>query len=91
MSLALVAEGSSEKVTLAPPFAARVPIGRYRLEADSTDKVSPTGAVDVREGGVARFDVAIEPPAALEVRCTGAAGGARDFSKSPCVLPFMGS
>jgi hypothetical protein len=83
--LALVAEGSPEKVTLAPPFVARVPVGRYSLVGDSASKVTPSGLVDVREGAAARFDVAVDPPGALEVRCTRADGGAQ-----PCKVTIEG-
>jgi hypothetical protein len=86
LSLALVAEGSKEKLTLAPPFRARVPVGRYSLEGYSLSKVTPPGPVDVRADAVARFDVAIDPPASVEIRCVGT-----DGATIPCKVTFEGT
>jgi len=70
-SLALVPEGAQEKLTLAAPFAARVPVGRYRLDGSGLKNVTPGGSIDVRPGAVAQIAVAVDPAGSLEVRCVG--------------------
>jgi len=82
--VSLAAEGSLEKLTLAPPFRAHLPVGRYTLDG-LVGKVEPPGAVDVRPDGVAGVDVAIALPASVAVRCTGVEGVA-----VPCKVTFEG-
>ncbi|MGO9838202.1 MAG: CehA/McbA family metallohydrolase [Polyangiaceae bacterium] len=82
-SLALVAEGSEEKLSLAPPFHARLPVGRYRLEGPG--KATPSGLVDVRPDAVAHFDLTIDPPATAELHCVSVGGAAM-----PCKVTFEG-
>jgi hypothetical protein len=81
--VALVAAGSEEKLTLAPPFVARVPVGRYALEGVLRKEAAP---VEVRADGVARVEAAIDPPASVAIRCIGAEGIA-----TPCKVTFEGT
>jgi hypothetical protein len=81
--VSLVAEGSDEKITLAPPFAARVPVGRYAVQGLVRRETTP---VEVRADAVARVVAAIDPPASVAVRCVGVEGGA-----TPCKVTFEGT
>jgi hypothetical protein len=81
----LLADGSSEPLTLGPPFWGRLPVGRYRVTTTGRRTGDPPAPVDVQTGRRAAVDVSLEATAALEVRCV-------DSSQSPiaCKLTFEG-
>jgi hypothetical protein len=68
----LLVDASKEELTLAPPFVARLPVGRYwavpipRLPNAATR----LGPIDVKSEGESHIDVPVAEPAALEVSCT---------------------
>jgi hypothetical protein len=80
--IALLPEGSVEALTLAPPFTARLPVGRYHV-ASAAGSAGPVFQVSADK--VARFDAPVPPAGSLEVQCTDAAGAAM-----PCKVTFEG-
>jgi hypothetical protein len=84
----LFAEGSTEALTLAPPFVGRLPVGRYRIAAMGAagpDPPDPVAIITVRAGTTAHVDVRVEPSAVLDVRCVG-----EDGAPVPCKLTLQG-
>jgi hypothetical protein len=71
MVVTLFADGSQERLTLAAPFAAKLPVGRYWIAPmqGRTTSAPPLGPIGVRVGHEERVDVPIDPPALLELQC----------------------
>jgi hypothetical protein len=70
--LGLVAEGSQEKLTLAAPFVAKLPVGRYRIAPTpgiATSAQRP-GPIDIRAGQEQDVDVPVDAPAVLRLQCS---------------------
>jgi hypothetical protein len=86
----LFPDGSTEPLTLAPPFAARVPVGRYwaALPANSAARVGP---IDVKAGTPAKADVAVEARATLEVGCSSSGKAPAPADRMPCKLTVEGT
>jgi hypothetical protein len=84
LTFSLLPEGGTESLTLAPPYAGHVPIGRYRL-ADPSGKAAPAASFEVLKDAVVRVDAPVEPAATLEVRCVGA-----DAAPMPCKVTVEG-
>jgi hypothetical protein len=82
--LQLVPDGSREVLTLAPPFEARVPVGRYWVAAAATP-AARVGPIDVKAAARALADLSVEVRATLEMGCAGAAG-----ANMPCKLTIEG-
>ncbi|HZU81528.1 MAG TPA: CehA/McbA family metallohydrolase [Polyangiaceae bacterium] len=83
----LLAVDSSESLTLAPPFAGRVPAGLYRvLPMLGRSVAPPRDPIEVRAGWTSHVDVPVEAPATLDVLCTSASDG----RPMPCKLTFEG-
>jgi hypothetical protein len=83
--LALRAEGATEALTLAPPFVAQLPAGRYHLVDGAGQPAGGAGPFDVVGGHPVRVEPRVDPPASLEVRCVGP-----DAAEMPCKVTFEG-
>jgi hypothetical protein len=83
--LGLRPEGGGEALTLAPPFEAEVPIGKYRVVDAAGHDVEGQEILDVAAGKVASFEVKPPPVASLDVRCAGPGDAAM-----PCKVTFEG-
>jgi hypothetical protein len=83
--LGLRPEGGGESLTLAPPFDAQVPVGKYRLVDVAGRAIEGQGTIDVAAGAVARFAVGPPPVGSLDVRCTG-----QGEAPMPCKVSFEG-
>jgi hypothetical protein len=81
-AIQLLPEGSKEAVTLAPPFEAFLPEGRYYVVPPGGG--APMGPLRVSGGEVASLTVPSEPAATLEVQCKDASG------PLPCKVTFEG-
>ncbi len=82
----LRAEGAAESLTLAPPFSAHVPVGRYHLVDSAGQPVPGAPPVDVSAGGASRVAIDVPVPASLDVRCLGAGA-----APMPCKITFEGA
>jgi hypothetical protein len=79
-------EGSSEPLTVAPPFVGRLPVGRYWIAPTLSGSGGPPNhPIDIEEGRRTAIDIAVQAPAALEVHCVDAKG-----SPTACKLTFEG-
>jgi hypothetical protein len=69
--VSLLAEGSREPLTLAPPFIGQLPAARYWVApmAGSRGSAQPLGPLDVKPGLEATVDLSVEPAANIEIRC----------------------
>jgi hypothetical protein len=93
----LLADGSREPLTLAPPFVGRLPLGRYWVAPMSGARdggPGPIGPLEVTPGVEATVDVPIEPAANLELRCveaTAASAHEREGARAlPCKVTVQG-
>jgi hypothetical protein len=70
--ITLLVDASKEELTLAPPFVARLPVGRYWAAPIPRLANAATwlGPIDVKSEGESEVDVPVEVPATLEVSCT---------------------
>ncbi|MBV9949895.1 MAG: CehA/McbA family metallohydrolase, partial [Myxococcales bacterium] len=84
--LRLAPEGGGDVLTLAKPFAGRVPAGRYHAFGPGRGAASEPPVVDVAPGSVARVAVPVEPPASVDLTCVTAPG----TTHGPCKLTFEG-
>jgi hypothetical protein len=84
LTFSLLPEGGMESLTLAPPYAGHVPVGRYRL-ADPSGKDAPMAPFEVVKDAVVRVDAPIDPAATLTLRCVGA-----DAAPMPCKFTLEG-
>ncbi len=81
----LLPDGSREPLTLAAPFAARVPVGRYWASL-SSNPGARVGPVDVSADAAARVDLPAEAAASLEASCA-----LSDGTAMPCKLTIEGT
>jgi hypothetical protein len=82
-------DGSQESLSLASPFAAQVPVGRYWASLASNAAVR-VGPVEVKAGAVAGLELPVDPRAALDVGCRSR-GHANEGEPLPCKLTFEGT
>jgi len=83
--ITLVLEGSSEPLTLASPFAGRLPVGRYRIASMLGRPDGRMAPIDVEAGKAAAVDAPFEAPATLDVSCLDSSG-----LPLPCKVTFEG-
>jgi hypothetical protein len=83
--LAVRAEGASEALTIAPPFVAHLPVGRYRL-VDGSTGAADGAPFEVAADEVVRVSPRVDAVGSLEVRCTGT-----DGAPMPCKVTFEGT
>ncbi len=81
----LLPEGSREPLSLAAPYVAEVPVGRYWAMLASAPAVR-VGPLDVKADLPARADFPVEPRVELELGCSGSDGAA-----APCKLTIEGT
>jgi hypothetical protein len=84
----LLVDASRETLTLAAPFVARLPIGRYWV-APMTARKAPgavLGPIDVAADRPAHIDVPVDQRASVDVRCASAG-----TASIPCKLTFEGA
>jgi hypothetical protein len=79
----LLAEGSTEPMTLASPFAANVPLGRYTV---SIPGAPASAKVEVTAKGEASVPLAVDPPGELSVQCGDERG-----APMPCKVSVEGA
>jgi hypothetical protein len=72
-SVQLLADGSTEPMTLASPFTANIPLGRYTV---SMPGAAASSKIEVTAKGEARVPLAVDPPSELSVQCADERGGA---------------
>jgi hypothetical protein len=80
--VSLTAEGSTEALTMAPPFEGVLPLGRYRVAPLAG--TAPLPPFDVKADVPATADVPASPPASIDALCRDAAG------PMPCKVTFVG-
>lgn len=89
-------DGSQEPLTLAPPFAGRLPVGRYWVAPliGSRRGAQPLGQLDVKAGLEATTDVTVQAAARLELQCVERRRQPRldsvDEQAIPCKVTFQG-
>ena len=95
-TLGLIPDGSEEAITLAAPFVAWLPVGRYRAAfvSGNVRDASRSAPVDVASETEVDVDLPTEPSADLDVRCKAAASGAsrdpRSGAPCPCKVTLQG-
>jgi hypothetical protein len=82
--LKLAPDGSREALSLAPPFVARVPLGRY-WAATAANPAARVGPIDVKADAPVQAELTVAARATLDVGCTGAGG-----APMPCKLTLEG-
>ena len=79
----LLAAGAAEPMTLASPFTANVPLGRYSVSLPGS---AAKATIDVTAQGEASATLAVDPPSELSVRCVDERGAAM-----PCKVTVEGT
>ncbi len=77
--------GSSQPITLAPPFVGRLPVGRYWVSAPGSGGAKRAGPLEVKADAEASLTLDGPLPGSLEARCVGPGEG-----PVPCKITVEG-
>ncbi|MDP9001409.1 MAG: CehA/McbA family metallohydrolase, partial [Myxococcota bacterium] len=84
----LLLDGSRERVTLAPPFVARLPVGRYwAAPMPGRSAEAPIGPIEIKAGARAHVYLPVDAPSVLDLRCTQTNFSPPRSSEAPHRIP----